>query len=132
MGRVPVVVSLKSLTEEDLVRILTEPKNALIKQYKKLFELDGVELEFEEEALRAIAKETMERKTGARGLRSIIEKSVNELMYEIPSDDTIAKCIITKETVEGTGEPEIVYSDVPRPRKNFSKRHAKKNSGEIA
>ena len=114
------------------MRILTEPKSAICKQYKKLFELDGVELEFEEEALRAIAKETMERKTGARGLRSIIEKSVNELMYEIPSDESIAKCIITKETVEGTGQPDIVYSDVPRPKKTFTKRHAKKNSGEIA
>lgn len=132
IGRVPVTVTLDLLDEEALMRILTEPKSAICKQYKKLFELDGVELEFEEEALRAIAKETMERKTGARGLRSIIEKSVNELMYEIPSDDTIAKCIITKETVEGKGDPEIVYSDVPRPRKNFSKRHTKKNSGEIA
>ncbi|MBR1599245.1 MAG: ATP-dependent Clp protease ATP-binding subunit ClpX [Lachnospiraceae bacterium] len=132
IGRVPVTVTLDLLDEEALMRILTEPKSAICKQYKKLFELDGVELEFEEEALRAIAKETMERKTGARGLRSIIEKSVNELMYEIPSDDTIAKCIITKETVEGKGDPEIIYSDVPRPRKNFSKRHTKKNSGEIA
>ena len=132
IGRVPVTVTLDLLDEEALMRILTEPKSAICKQYKKLFELDGVELEFEEEALRAIAKETMERKTGARGLRSIIEKSVNELMYEIPSDETISKCVITKETVEGTGEPEIIYSDVPRPRKNFSKRHAKKNSGEIA
>ena len=118
--------------EDALVRILTEPKSAICKQYKKLFELDGVELEFEEEALKAIARETMERKTGARGLRSIIEKSVNDLMYEIPSNDEISKCIITKETVEGTGEPEIVYSDSPRPRKSFAKHHPKKNSGEIA
>lgn len=132
IGRVPVTVTLDLLDEDALMRILTEPKSAICKQYKKLFELDGVDLEFEEEALRAIAKETMERKTGARGLRSIIEKSVNDLMYEIPSDDSITKCIITKETVEGTGEPEIIYSDVPRPRKNFSRRHSKKNSGEIA
>ena len=132
IGRVPVTVTLDLLDEDALMRILTEPKSAICKQYKKLFELDGVELEFEEEALRAIAKETMERKTGARGLRSIIEKSVNELMYEIPSDESIAKCIITKETVEGTGQPDIVYSDVPRPKKTFTKRHAKKNSGEIA
>ncbi len=132
IGRVPVTVTLDLLDEDALMRILTEPKSAICKQYKKLFELDGVELEFEEEALRAIAKETMERKTGARGLRSIIEKSVNDLMYEIPSDETISKCIITKETVEGTGQPDIVYSDVPRQKKTFTKRSIKKNSGEIA
>ena len=132
IGRVPVTVTLDLLDEEALMRILTEPKSAICKQYKKLFELDGVELEFEEEALRAIAKITMERKTGARGLRSIIEKSVTDLMYEVPSNEEISKCIITKETVEGTGEPEIVYSDSPRPRKSFVKRHPKKNNGEIA
>lgn len=132
IGRVPVTVTLDLLDEDALMRILTEPKSAICKQYKKLFELDGVELEFEDEALRAIAKETMERKTGARGLRSIIEKSVNDLMYEIPSNEEISKCVITKETVEGTGEPEIVYSDSPRTRKSFVKRHPKKNSGEIA
>lgn len=101
IGRVPVTVTLDLLDEEALMRILTEPKSAICKQYKKLFELDGVELEFEEEALRAIAKITMERKTGARGLRSIIEKSVTDLMYEVPSNEEISKCIITKETVEG-------------------------------
>ncbi len=132
IGRVPVTVTLDLLDEDALMRILTEPKSAICKQYKKLFELDGVELEFEEEALRAIARETMERKTGARGLRSIIEKSVNDLMYEVPSNEEISKCVVTKETVEGTGEPEIVYSDSPRPRKSFVKRHPKKNSGEIA
>ena len=132
IGRVPVTVTLDLLDEEALMRILTEPKSAICKQYKKLFELDGVELEFEEEALRAIAKITMERKTGARGLRSIIEKSVTDLMYEVPSNEEISKCIITKETVEGTGEPEIVYSDSSRPRKSFVKRHPKKNNGEIA
>ena len=132
IGRVPVTVTLDLLDEEALMRILTEPKSAICKQYKKLFELDGVELEFDEDALRAIAKITMERKTGARGLRSIIEKSVTDLMYEVPSNEEIAKCIITKETVEGTGEPEIVCSDSPRPRKSFVKRHPKPNNGEIA
>ena len=132
IGRVPVAVTLDLLDEDALVRILTEPKSAVCKQYKKLFELDGVELEFEKEALKAIAKETMERKTGARGLRSIIEKSVMNLMYEVPSNEEIAKCIITKEAVEGTGEPEIVYTDSPRPRKSFVKRYPKKNNGEIA
>jgi ATP-dependent Clp protease ATP-binding subunit ClpX len=132
IGRVPVAVTLDLLDEDALVRILTEPKSAICKQYKKLFELDGVELEFEQEALLAIAKETMKRKTGARGLRSIIEKAVTDLMYEVPSNEKIAKCVITKEVVEGTGKPEIIYSDVPRPRKSFTKRHPKKNNGEIA
>lgn len=132
IGRVPVSVTLDLLDTDALVRILTEPKSAICKQYKKLFELDGVELEFEEEALRAIAEETMKRKTGARGLRSIIEKAVTDLMYEVPSDEEIARCIITKEVVEGTGEPQIIYSDSPRPRRSFVKRHLRKNNGEIA
>lgn len=132
IGRVPVAVTLDLLDTDALIRILTEPKSAICKQYKKLFELDGVELEFADGALEAIAKEAMERKTGARGLRSIIEKVVMDLMYEVPSNEEIARCIITKEAVEGTGEPEIVYADSPRPRKSFVKRHPKKNNGEIA
>lgn len=132
IGRVPVSVTLDLLDADALVRILTEPKSAICKQYKRLFELDGVELEFEDEALHAIAEEAMKRKTGARGLRSIIEKSVMDLMYEVPSDEEIARCIVTRETVEGTGEPEIIYSDSPRPRRSFVKRHPKKNNGEIA
>lgn len=132
IGRVPVAVTLDLLDTDALVRILTEPKSAVCKQYKKLFELDGVELEFEDGALEAIAREAMERKTGARGLRSIIEKVVMDLMYEVPSNEEISRCVITKEAVEGTGEPEIVYSESPRPRKSFVKRHPKKNNGEIA
>ncbi|MDE5778756.1 MAG: ATP-dependent Clp protease ATP-binding subunit ClpX [Lachnospiraceae bacterium] len=132
IGRVPVAVTLDLLDEEALMQILTKPKSAICKQYKKLFELDGVELEFEAEALRAIAKETMDRKTGARGLRSIIEKVVMDLMYEVPSNEEIARCIITKDAVEGTGEPEIIFTDSPRSRKSFAKRHTKKNNGEIA
>ncbi|MBR1866507.1 MAG: ATP-dependent Clp protease ATP-binding subunit ClpX [Lachnospiraceae bacterium] len=132
IGRVPVSVTLDLLDADALVRILTEPKSAICKQYKRLFELDGVELEFEDEALRAIAEEAMKQKTGARGLRSIIEKSVMDLMYEVPSDEEIARCIVTRETVEGTGEPETIYSDSPRPRRSFVKRHPKKNNGEIA
>lgn len=132
IGRVPVSVTLDLLNEEALVRILTEPKSAICKQYKKLFELDGVELEFDDESLKAIAREAMDRKTGARGLRSIIEKSVMDLMYEVPSNEEIAKCIITKEAVDGSGSPEIIYTDSPRARKSFVKRHSKKNSGEIA
>lgn len=109
VGRVPVVVALDSLDEDALVRILQEPKNAIIKQYQALFNLDEVELEFREDAVKEIAHKSFERKTGARGLRSILESVMNEIMYEIPSDDTIAKCIITKEAVEGTSKPLIEY-----------------------
>lgn len=109
VGRVPVVVALDSLDEEALVRILREPKNAIIRQYQALFSLDEVELEFTEDAVREVAKKSFERKTGARGLRSILESVMNEVMFEIPSDDTISKCIITKEAVDGTGRPVIEY-----------------------
>ena len=109
VGRVPVVVALDSLDEEALVRILREPKNAIIRQYQALFSLDEVELEFTEDAAREVAKKSFERKTGARGLRSILESVMNEVMFEIPSDDTISKCIITKEAVDGTGKPVIEY-----------------------
>lgn len=109
VGRVPVVVALDSLDEEALVRILREPKNAIIRQYQTLFSLDEVELEFTEDAVREVAKKSFERKTGARGLRSILESVMNEVMFEIPSDDTISKCIITKEAVDGTGKPVIEY-----------------------
>lgn len=100
VGRVPVTVALDLLDEEALVRILTEPRNAIVKQYKKLFELDGVELEFEEEAIRVIAKRSLERKTGARGLRAIMESVMMDSMYKVPSDTQILKCIITKEAAE--------------------------------
>lgn len=109
VGRVPVVVALDSLDEEALVRILREPKNAIIRQYQALFSLDEVELEFTEDAVREVAKKSFDRKTGARGLRSILESVMNEVMFEIPSDDTISKCIITKEAVDGTGKPVIEY-----------------------
>lgn len=109
VGRVPVVVSLDNLDEAALVKILTEPKNAIVKQYKKLFELDEVELEFTKEAVELIAKKSSERKTGARGLRSIMEAAMMDVMYTIPSDDSIAKCTITKESVEGTDKPILSY-----------------------
>lgn len=124
IGRVPVVVSLEALDEKALIRILREPKNALTKQYHKLFEMDGVELDFEDEALEVVAKKSLERKTGARGLRAIMENSLMNLMYTIPSDDTIRKCTITKEVVEGTGEPELERGEAPqqieqkKPRRN--------------
>ena len=106
IGRVPVNVSLNPLDKEALVRILTEPKSALVKQYQKLFEMDGVELKFTEDALEAIAEKAIARNTGARGLRSIMESVVMDLMYTIPSDDMVASCTITKETVDGSGEPD--------------------------
>ena len=109
IGRVPVVVSLDALDEEALIRILKEPKNSLLKQFKKLFELDGVELEVSDDALKAIAKKALERRTGARGLRSIMENLLMDTMYRTPSDPTIRKCIITKEAAEGTGEPLIEH-----------------------
>lgn len=109
VGRVPVMVSLDSLDKTALKRILTEPKNSLIKQYCKLFELDGIELEFAEDAIEAIADKSLERKTGARGLRAIMESTLMDLMYRIPSDDMIRKCTITRDAVDKTGEPLIEY-----------------------
>jgi ATP-dependent Clp protease ATP-binding subunit ClpX len=120
VGRLPVIVTLEELDEESLVKILTEPKNALVKQYKELLAMDGVELDFEEEALKLIAKKAIERKTGARGLRSIIEETTLDIMYEIPSRDDIEKCVITKETIENKVEPTLVLSD--RKKKSRSKK----------
>ena len=105
VGRVPVVVTLDQLDEETLVSILTEPKSSIVKQYKKLFEYDNVELEFEEDALREVAKEAMERATGARGLRAILESSMTDVMYEVPSNDEIKKVTITKETISEGADP---------------------------
>lgn len=114
VGRVPICVSLRGLDREALVRILKEPKNALIKQYKKLFGMDDVELTFDEEAVNAIADKAFERKTGARGLRSIMEDVLMDTMYRIPSDDTIEECVITKETVEGNTEPITLHKNERR------------------
>ena len=110
IGRMPVHVALDMLDEDALVSILRDPKNALTKQYQKLFELDGVELEFDEEALKVFARRALEYKTGARGLRSIMEKILLETMYEMPSDETILKCIVTKESAEGTEQPSLLVS----------------------
>lgn len=131
IGRVPVVVSLNALDESALIRILQEPKNSLVKQYRKLFELDGVDLDFQEDALKVIAEKSLERKTGARGLRSIMEETMMDLMYQIPSDNRIQKCVITKETVEGVSEAEIVYGEAgEQNRKNLRK--ARKGKPETA
>ncbi len=105
VGRLPVTVSLELLDKEALIQILTEPKSAIVKQYQKLLELDGVKLEFDREALIEIAETTLKRKTGARGLRAIMEKIMMDTMYQVPSDETIKECRITKETVNGTGGP---------------------------
>ncbi len=113
IGRVPVVVSLDELDEAAMVRILTEPRNALVKQYARLFDMDGVKLEFTDDAVAAIARQALERNIGARGLRSIMERSMMDLMYRLPSDDTIGICRITKDVIEGKGEPEITYRESP-------------------
>ncbi len=105
VGRVPINVSLHGLDKEALVRILREPKNALVKQYQRLFEMDGVRLEFDDEAIDSIADKAFERKTGARGLRSIMEKAMMNVMFEIPSDDTIMSCQVTKGAIDGDEEP---------------------------
>ena len=111
IGRVPVTVALKSLDENALVEILTKPKNAIVKQYEKLFELDGVKLTFTDEALKTIAKKSFERKTGARGLRAIMEQTVLDVMYETPSDETIEECIINEDVVNQLADPELKYKN---------------------
>ncbi len=133
IGRMPVVATLDSLNEESLVRILTEPKNAITKQFKYLMELDGVQLEFEDEALTAIAHKAVEQETGARGLRAIVEGFMRDVMYELPSDTTIEKCIITKATVEGTEKPRYIVGNgerlVPIPKKKRSRKIAESSAG---
>ena len=111
VGRLPIIATLNELDKQALIDIVTKPKNALVKQYKKLFKLDDVELEFEQDSLEAIVNKAIERKTGARGLRSIIEDIMRDIMYEIPSNPQIEKCIITKNTVEGIEKPIIVLKN---------------------
>ncbi|MBM7582331.1 ATP-dependent Clp protease ATP-binding subunit ClpX [Caldicoprobacter guelmensis] len=128
VGRLPIIVTLHALDEEALVKILTEPKNALVRQYQKLFEMDGVTLEFEDEALRLIAKQALERKTGARGLRAIMEELMLDVMFEIPSREDVEKCIITKDVVLRKSEPIIIISEGQRARKGFKKQKEKRES----
>ena len=119
IGRVPMVESLELLDRDALIRILTEPKNAIVKQYKRLFDLDGVELEFTQDALELIADQAVERKIGARGLRAIMEKVMTDIMYEIPSDENIGRCLITRGVVEGTEKPKLTYRNAEvRTRKD--------------
>ncbi|MCI9107189.1 MAG: ATP-dependent Clp protease ATP-binding subunit ClpX [Lachnospiraceae bacterium] len=117
VGRVPINVTLEGLDKDALVRILKEPRNALVKQYKKLFEFDGVKLDFEEDAVEMIADKALERKTGARGLRSVMENAMMDVMYRIPSDESITKCVVTKGAVEGTSEPLLIHREAMRPAK---------------
>ncbi len=119
VGRLPVVVTLEQLTEDALVDIITKPRNALIKQYKKLLAIDGVELEIEEEAIRAIARKALERKTGARGLRSIMEGLMQDVMYDVPSRKDVQKCIITRATVEEGRQPVLVLNE-SEPRQQLT------------
>ena len=111
VGRVPVCVALDLLDEDALVQILTQPKSALVKQYQRLFELDGVRLDFEEDAVREVARRAFEQKTGARGLRAIIEETMMDIMYQIPSEELVDSCTITKEVVDGQGEPVLTYGE---------------------
>lgn len=120
VGRLPVIVTLDALDEEALIRILTEPKNALIKQYQKFLELDNVQLEFKEDALKAIAEEALKRNTGARGLRAIIEAIMRNVMYDVPSRCDVAKCIVTKEVVLNKEEPILVTVDRKTKKKEES------------
>ena len=128
VGRLPIIATLEALTREAFIGILTKPKNALVKQYKKLFELDGVELEFQPEALDLIVDKAIERNTGARGLRSIIEEIMRDIMFDIPSNHKITKCIVTKETVEKHANP-IIEIDENRKEEQFKvKKKAKQKT----
>ncbi len=130
VGRLPIVATLEGLSKEALIDIVTKPKNALVKQYKKLMELDGVELEFTPDALESIVNKAIERNTGARGLRSIIEEIMRDIMYDVPSNEKIAKCIITKETVENKVQPELVIDENKKREVQKPKRKSKTNKKE--
>jgi len=132
IGRVPVSVALDLLDEDALVQILTEPKSAIIKQYQKLFEMDGVRLDFEEGAICAIANKALHRKTGARGLRAIIEDTMMDIMFSLPSEERVETCLITKDVVDNIGLPVITYGERTLAKKNAGKKLPKKNNGEIA
>ena len=132
VGRLPIVVTLEALDEEALVSILSEPKNALVKQYKKLFEMDNVELEFEEDALKAIAKEAIKRNTGARGLRAIIEDTMKEIMFDIPSNEEVSKVIVNEETIV-TKTPQLILAESGKREKlKLSKKTKSKKGPETA
>ena len=129
VGRLPIVVTLESLDQNALINILSQPKNALVKQYTKLFEMDNVELEFTEDALKAIADEAIARKTGARGLRSIVEDMMIEIMFDIPSDENISKIVIQEETVKNKQLPEVIRLPENEKRLVLKPKKAKKKKG---
>ena len=129
VGRLPVVVTVESLDNEALVNILTQPKNALVKQYRKLFEIDNVELDFTDDALKAIANEAIERKTGARGLRSIVEEMMTEVTFDIPSDETISKVIINEDCIKEKNSPEIIKLAEGEVRPQLKAKKTKKRKG---
>ena len=128
IGRLPVITTLEPLSKEVFIDIMTKPKNALIKQYQKLFELDNVKLTFEDEAVSAIVDKAIERKTGARGLRAIIEETMRDIMFEIPTNNEIVECIITKDTVLNKAEPKLVLNEVKKAQEIQSKRATKKSA----
>ena len=135
IGRLPIIATLKDLDKDALIKIATEPKNALVKQYQKLLEMDDVELEFRQDALEAIVDKAIERKTGARGLRSIIEEIMRDIMFDVPSTPNIAKCIITKETVLNKKAPELIFrekTEEEQSGKSKKNRHVPQNSKETA
>ena len=138
VGRLPVVVTLQQLDEQALMSILTQPKNALCKQYARLFELDGVDLSFDEEALRYIAHTAIQRKSGARGLRSVIEGILQDIMYDLPSREDVGKCVVTLEAAKKEAPPTLLFTDVPKQARIAAKSapppktRRKRSGGELA
>ncbi len=125
IGRVPINVTLDGLDEEALIRILREPKNALLKQYWKMLKMDGVELEFDDDAVEAIAKKAIERKTGARGLRAILEDLMMDIMYEVPSEQDAVKCIVHKDCVTEGARPELIKGAKPKKQRSSREKEEK-------
>lgn len=132
IGRLPVITTVQPLTKEAYIEILTKPKNALLKQYQKLFELDGVTLEFEADAIEAVVEKAIERKTGARGLRAILEETMRDVMFEIPTNKNIVKCVITRETVENGKEPKLICNEVKKATRKSTKTSKEKENVETA
>jgi ATP-dependent Clp protease ATP-binding subunit ClpX len=128
IGRLPVNAMLTELDEDALIQILTKPKNALVKQYQKLFEFDGIELEFEEDALLEVAKTALKKKTGARGLRAIIEQTMLDVMYEIPNNELICKCVVTKKAIQGLESPKLIEGEKKNKKEKISKTQSIENA----
>jgi len=129
IGRLPVNALLEELDEEALVQILTEPKNAITKQYQKLFEMDGIDLEFEPDALVEVAKTALRKKTGARGLRAILEQTMLDIMYEVPSNEKISKVIVTKKSITGEERPQVVEGERKKAKTPENKGHLSGTGG---